>query len=308
MVEVRDFTANGWADPSLKEERARWCCQRLEEGEILFFEQSPLTLSEQDRTFLMNVRQAGSSYYKNISYRPSQDRARGFAKGSVDEKTLRLVLRNYSQRLTLSVRELLAPYAQAWQLDFSSFRPFEEQGRQLSLRARNDLLHVDSFPTRPTNGNRILRVFINLNQSQPRVWVTTDTFEALAKQFAVSARLSEFAAQARSPMRPLRRSLVRLASSVGIPLKDRSPYDRFMLNFHHYLKENQAFQDSCPKSRWEFPPNSFWVVFTDMVPHAVLSGQFALEQTFIVPRESLLLPHKAPVSILEKLCGTPLTN
>lgn len=256
----------------------------------------------------MSVRQAGSSYYKNISYRPSQDRARGFAKGSADEKMLRHVLRGYSQRLTMLVSELLAPYAQTWQLDFSSFRPFEEQGRQLSLRARNDLLHVDSFPTRPTNGNRILRVFTNLNQNQPRVWVTTDTFEAVAKQFAVSARLSAFAAEARSPLRPLRRSVVRLASSVGIPLKDRSPYDRFMLSFHHYLKENQTFQDSCPKSRWEFPPNSSWIVFTDMVPHAVLSGQSALEQTFIVSRESLLLPHKAPVSILEKLCATLLTN
>ena len=29
----------------------------------------------------------------------------------------------------------------------------------MRLRARNDLLHVDSFPTRPVRGDRILRVF-----------------------------------------------------------------------------------------------------------------------------------------------------
>ncbi len=59
---------------------------------------------------------------------------------------------------------------------------------------------------------------------------------------------------------------------------------------------------------WEFPPNSTWIVFTDMAPHAALSGRFALEQTFLVPRDALLLPKKAPVQILEELSGAPLTN
>jgi len=190
----------------------------------------------------------------------------------------------------------------------ASFRPVEEEGRRLSLRARNDLLHVDAFPTRPTNGNRILRVFTNINPINPRVWVTTQTFDALAPQFAMSAGLPDIAAHARSPFRQPRRWLIRLARAVGIPIIDRSSYDEFMLRFHHYLKANREFQESCPKCRWEFPPNSTWIVFTDMVPHAALSGQFALEQTFIVSRDALLLPHKAPIRILETLCGTPLAN
>jgi len=41
---------------------------------------------------------------------------------------------------------------------------------------------------------------------------------------------------------------------------------------------------------------------------AALSGRFALEQTFLVPRDALLLPHKSPVQILEALSGTPLTS
>ena len=49
-----------------------------------------------------------------------------------------------------------------------------------------------------------------------------------------------------------------------------------------------------------------WLVFTDMVSHAVLSGQFALEQTFIVSKLALVLPEKAPVSVLEKIAGGPL--
>ena len=41
-----------------------------------------------------------------------------------------------------------------------SYRPVEEATRKLRLKARNDLLHVDAFPTRPTNGWRILRCFV----------------------------------------------------------------------------------------------------------------------------------------------------
>jgi hypothetical protein len=44
------------------------------------------------------------------------------------------------------------------------------------------------------------------------------------------------------------------------------------------------------------------------VPHAVLSGQYALEQTFIIPLTSLVTPDKAPLRVLEKLAGKPLTR
>lgn len=45
------------------------------------------------------------------------------------------------------------------------------------------------------------------------------------------------------------------------------------------------------------------MVFTDSVTHSVLEGQFALEQTFIIGRETLVFPERAPISILEKLAG-----
>ena len=74
-----------------------------------------------------------------------------------------------------------------------------------------------------------------------------------------------------------------------------------MLELHNFLKENREFQESCPKDHWDFPPRSCWAVFTDQVSHAALSGQYALEQTIIVPRQALLRPECAPVSILERL-------
>jgi hypothetical protein len=81
-----------------------------------------------------------------------------------------------------------------------------------------------------------------------------------------------------------------------------------MLRFHHFMKESESFQRECPKERWEFPPNSSWIVFTDTTSHSCISGQYALEQTFIVRRRSLVYPDKAPIAILERMVGFPLAS
>ena len=140
------------------EDQGRWYSEQLEEGNILFFPKTPFELPENDREFLLGQRQSGAAYHKNIAYRPKQDRLTGFSKHRrEDRERLRAIMRAYSGSVTQFLSELLPQYAGAWRLDFASFRPQEEQGRQLRLRARNDLLHVDSFPTRPTHGDRILR-------------------------------------------------------------------------------------------------------------------------------------------------------
>ncbi len=286
------------------EERGRWCCEQLERGNILFFPASPFKLSEDDLAFLLCQRQTGAGYHKNVAYRPQQDRLTGAAKISPEAaKRLRAILKRYSDRAADFLAGLLRPYAGGIQRDFASFRPVEEHGRPLRLRARNDLLHTDAFPTRPTNGNRILRFFTNLNPTQARVWITSETFERLAEQYAAEAGLARIAA-GRHGARALVEQLARV---LGIGTAARAPYDSFMLRFHHFLKENPRFQETCPKRQWEFPPGSSWMVYTDIVSHAVLSGRFAIEQTFIVSRDALVLPEKSPASILAKLAGRPLT-
>jgi len=47
----------------------------------------------------------------------------------------------------------------AWKVDYASFRSIEERGRELPLTKRNDLLHVDAFPTRPVYGDLISALF-----------------------------------------------------------------------------------------------------------------------------------------------------
>ena len=60
-------------------------------------------------------------------------------------------------------------------------------------------------------------------------------------------------------------------------------------------------------TRSEFPSGCTWMVYTDGVPHAALSGQYALEHTYIVPRAALVAPELASIDVLEKLSGTALS-
>ena len=77
---------------------------------------------------------------------------------------------------------------------------------------------------------------------------------------------------------------------MGVRGADRSAYDLFMLRFHDFLKESADYQEKWERFTVEFPPFSTWMVFTDSVPHAALSGQFALEQTFIIQLKAMVEP------------------
>ena len=284
-------------------ESGRWYCARLEEGNILYFEKTPFELPPDEVQFLLGQKQSAAGYHKNIAYRPLSDRLTGYAQGPNSHKErLHAIMRRYSQTVIGFTPRLLTPYAGSLAADFASFRPQQEAGRQIRLRARNDLVHVDSFPTRPSHGNRILRVFTNINPTEPRVWVTSETFEYLVARFAGADGIPLPSGMTSWP----RNLLTRLARVAGLHSLTRSPYDNWMLRFHHFLKAHQEFQDRCARTQWEFPPQSTWLVFTDMVSHAVLSGQFALEQTFIVSKHAMVLPEKAPVRVLERIAGCPL--
>ncbi len=308
-TEVRDFQhPTGWLDSAQADEGAARACRQLESGEILFFPQPPFELPEADRAFLIDRRYEDSRLHKNISYRPEQDLLRGFGGQPPETTRMHDVMRRYSGQVTQFLTQFLAPYAAHWTIDFASFRPLEEEGRDLPLHKRNDLLHVDAFPSRPTHGGRILRIFTNINPAEARIWVTSDSFDSFAPRLAADAGLDRIAAGAGSPLRSLRKAGASLARSVGVRVPDRSPYDEFMLRFHDYLKENAEFQRDCPKNRSGFPPLATWLVFTDGVPHAALSGRYALEQTYIIPPTALLAPEKAPIRVLESLSKRKLSG
>ncbi len=282
--------------------QAGWYCDQLERGKVLFFKKVPFDFGDDEKAFLLSQKQTGSRFHKNISYRPGKDILKGVSSGSPDRERLHQVMQHFSQEVTRFLSMFLAPYAGKMQLDFASFRPLEEHGRDLPLHKRNDLLHVDAFPTRPTRGGRILRVFANINPSVDRVWQVGEPFHDFLPRLMKAQTIDP-------PYRsPFNRTMAHLAAKLGLPVPDRTRYDEFMLHLHDWLKENGDFQKNARKADLVFPPGCAWMVFTDGVPHAVMSGQFALEQTFIVPPCALVSPEASPVRVLEAVKGMSMAS
>jgi len=282
-----------------------WCAQ-LEAGEILYFPETPVPIPPDDLAFLLGQQQSDSSLHKNIAYKPNIDKLSGVDTRTADAaavRRLQAIMRAYSQQVVEFLTGFLSPYRAKWRLDYASFRPQEEEGRDLPHRRRNDLLHTDAFPTRPTYGARILRFFNNIHPSRTRDWVVSDPFAMVVRQFAPEQIVP-------APDTAVGRAAKGLGRAVGlgaaIPSIKRSPYDEFMMRFHNFLKENARFQAECPKYAWQFPPGSSWMVYTDTVPHAVLAGQYALEQTLLVEPEALVEPETSPLRVLERMAGASL--
>ncbi|HEX4021653.1 MAG TPA: Kdo hydroxylase family protein [Acidobacteriaceae bacterium] len=282
-------------------------CRQLEEGNILFFPQTPIALSGDDLQFLLGLEQNSSSLHKNLAYKVAEDRISGADMKAADpaaSERLHGILRSYSQRVTQFLTAFLAPYQARWQLDYGSFRPQEEQGRDLALRKRNDLMHTDAFPTRPTHGARILRFFNNIHPTRTRDWITGDPFRTLLPQFAPKSIPLPQAEGALTTFG--RKAADNIGLGKAIPALKRSPYDQFMMRFHNFLKENADYQAHGKREASFFPPGSSWMVYTDMVPHAVLAGQYALEQTFLVAPEAMVAPEHAPLGVLQTMTGQKL--
>jgi hypothetical protein len=303
LVTMEFVTIGSWPSSEPRDYRSD-----LEKGNVLYFPTTPFSLSAEDQQFLRGLNFSGSAVHKNIAYRPLSDRVTGIEAGSELRDRLPEIMRSYSRAVVEFTGELLPEYAAAWKLDYASFRPLEEEGRDLPLNKRNDLLHTDAFPSRPTNGDLILRVFTNIHPSKTRNWVTTDPFPILAEKYARAAGLDAIAVSTQSVSGRIRKGSVRFLHGIGAPVVPRSGYDRFMLHFHEFLKRNEEFQESCPKYRFNFPPGSTWLTFTDVLPHSVHSGQHALEQTFIVAQRSLAQPGNSPLGVLERLCGRTLAG
>jgi 3-deoxy-D-manno-oct-2-ulosonic acid (Kdo) hydroxylase len=271
---------------------------RLERGEVVFFPNSPFALpTATNLTLLLETQLAHLA--KNVSCNPSTGKLSGFVRGDADrESRLRSIFMEFSRSVTEWVGRALPRYRGGCQLDDMSYRPLEEATRTLRQKARNDLLHVDAFPSRPAVDRRILRVFVNLNPKEPRIWVTSEPFAKLLTRYGQACGLpgkhsAGWLDQVRNGIRGVFRSAVRR----------RTVCDSFMLRFHDFLKANDEFQERAPKKLWTFPPGSVWVAMTDACSHAVLRGRYALEHSYFVDPSVLVVPDEAPAALLRRACN-----
>lgn len=290
MAAVIQIETSTWSEPA-PEAVIVIAGKTLETGDLLFLPGLRFAVEPAEaRLFTPAI--LGSS--KNASYDPAEGRLGGTSAAGQDADTLRRFIHRFSESAASLVAALLPAYRGRIARGRASFRPAEIAGRATTWRKDDTRLHVDSFPATPSGGRRILRVFSNVNpEGRARAWRIGDDFDAVAQRFAPQLRV------------PLP-GMGHLLALVRVTKTPRSAYDALMLQLHDCMKADDAFQRESPQSQIDLPAGSTWLAFTDQVSHAATSGQYQLEQTFLVPVEAMVEPDRSPLRILERLKGRAL--
>lgn len=263
----------------------------LESGKVLHFTNLEFPVSEiEQQYFTSEIRDKKS---RNISLNISGE-LKGVIKNNEAESNLAAMMTRYRTQSHLLVNTILPRYKDHLHLAPTSFRPNQIVTRNQSWRADDKRLHVDAFPSRPNYGERILRVFINVNPNKvPRVWRIGEPFEAIVDRFLADTK-------------PYSAWQAKVLNAFGITKSLRSEYDHLMLQLHDSMKRDLNYQRNCPQLTVEFPTGSVWICFSDQTSHAAMSGQFMMEQTFHLPALNQYNPNTSPLAILRNHMGREL--
>jgi hypothetical protein len=265
----------------------------LEQGKVLFLPELKFPLLADEIALLdpalVDIKR------KNISYWPESQKLSGVAIAA-QQPQVQALLERYYQACRQLIAGLLPHYQQTLHSPVNSLRlhPVSAWRAASSWRKDDSRLHVDAFPSRPNQGERILRIFTNINPyGEHRQWRVGEPFPQLARRFI--PRLPRY-----SPLSSW------LQHKVGITKRRRSHYDHLMLHLHDAMKADQNYQQQGPQLALDLPPGSSWICFSDQTPHAAMAGQFMLEQTFLLPVSAMKNPRQSPLKMLETLLRKPL--
>ncbi|ACQ95931.1 Kdo hydroxylase family protein [Burkholderia pseudomallei] len=264
----------------------------LEDGKVLFFSHLRFAIEGGEEALLDPA--LADPKRKNISLAPNGGALAGVAGDAVTQSAVRALIARFQQQAGALVDGLFPEYRGKLRVAPTSLRLMQVETRETSWRKDDSRLHVDAFPSRPNYGERILRVFTNVNPAGvPRVWRVGEPFEDVAKRFLPHIK----------PQMP---GVAWLLELLHVTKSRRSAYDHLMLKLHDSMKADLDYQKNSPQQTMPFPSGSVWVCFSDQASHAVMSGQFMLEQTFFLPVGAMARPQRAPLGILERLQGRAL--
>jgi hypothetical protein len=263
---------------------------KLEAQGLVMLADRPFVLTAEEGALLAAGLSDGRA--KNISLDADGKGVRGAAAGG---EALTALMNRYAAWSRALICEIAPGYSGALERGRTSFRPRNVDEPAASPRKDDRRLHADAFPSQPTGGKRILRVFSNINPAgEVRVWQVGEAFESYAGRWLK---------QARRPWPGEAWGLQRL----GITRARRTDYDALMLGLHDRAKLDADYQRDAPRREVAFAAGASWIVFTDSTVHAAIAGRYALEQTFYLPVSAMAAPEASPLKILERLTGRALT-
>jgi hypothetical protein len=290
MGEIVSLGNDRWDAPCSPVEQGR-AVHALERGSVVWFPRLAFVLGAAEHQ-LLSPAIAGAG--KNISFDPSSGVVRGHCAEAADGELLQAMMLRFAVSSTTLLRNLLPRHEAGLRPVRTSFRPVEIAGRSTSWRKDDTRLHVDSFPSRPTRGARILRVFTNINpDGRTRTWRLGEPFEDVARRNLHALR---------GPVP----GIAALLQVLRITKGRRSAYDHLMLRLHDRMKADLRYQAEVAYAVHEFPPGSTWIAYTDQVSHAAMAGQYALEQTFFVALRCMHDRARSPLGVLERLLARNL--
>ena len=292
VTPVEEIDIDHWSGPFAADLQHR-ATRALENGKVLYFPRLGFELAAEEADVLTIAVEEGKR--KNITFDPATGTCRGGMFADDQRQRIETLLRRYSEVSAKFVALLMPSYAADMERARATYRPIEIKGRDYSPRKDDRRLHVDAFPSQPTGGRRILRVFSNINRlGESRVWQVGEQFEDFARRYVPKLRGPD-------------RFEAWLLAVLGITKRKRSAYDQVMLQLHDMVKLDCDYQENAPHYDLEFPPGTTWICYTDQVLHAALAGRFVLEQTFHLRPDTMLEPARSPLRVLERLTGHTLS-
>ncbi len=217
----------------------------LEQGNIIQFIPNPIELPDSDELELLRNELPKQLKLKNVSYHPEADQVKGLHDDSPIAELVYRSLTSHRDRVTAFLHSVMPTLTRGMNVGTCSFRPMQEQGRDLKPHASNELIHVDAGAYGATNGNRLLRFFVNVNPVEDRVWSTKGALPELLQRYGEQAGVTaeEVGRLEKGLADKLRSSALDGISKAGLPLAkvlDSSPYDRAMRRFHNFMKDTPA--------------------------------------------------------------------
>lgn len=263
----------------------------LEAGKILLLDDLAFTPSAEElKLFRPDIL---SPKARNISL-GADDRLKGAAGSEQEQKTLADMTLRFRNEAEAVLVQLLPKYGEHLKRGATSFRPVAAEDRVQSLRADDRRLHVDAFPSRPNRGERLLRLFLNVNpNNRPRVWRVGEPFPDIARRFLSHAK-------------PYSRWQAEWLRKLKVTKSFRTEYDHLMLQLHDGMKKDMEYQRTCRQEVINFAAGMAWICFSDQLAHAVVSGQFLLEYTGQLPPEVQYDVETSPLAILCRMTARQL--
>ena len=263
----------------------------LEAGKVLYFPSIGfMPLPEELRLFTSDIRDPKT---RNISLDAS-GRLKGATGDEATQAALAAMIGRFRAQAESLIASLFPQYTNALRLAPTSFRPSLVETREQSWRADDRRLHIDAFPSRPNRGDRLLRVFTNVNpEGIPRVWRIGEPFEEIAQRFLPHVK-------------PYSRWQAKALHGLHVTKSLRTEYDHMMLQLHDAMKSDPDYQKNAPQVTFSFPSGSTWICFSDQTSHASMSGQYLLEQTLHLPVARQYNKNTSPLAALTQLTGHTL--